>query len=498
MSASPLILAIDQGSGSTKAILVNESGTVVSRRRVDIATQHPAPGWVEQDPKEILASVLTVTSELVSDIAPDHIAAIGISTQRESLVIWDRESGEPVSPVLTWQDRRTTDLVASLAQHRTRIAEISGLPLDPMFTAVKAAWVLDQIDPERRLAATGAICIGTIDAWLLFNLGAGSVIEVGNASRTQLLDVQTGKWSPELLEIFNIPQEALPVVVASDHTHAAPALESIGITAPVRAVLGDSHAAFFAHAGWDPGRIKVTYGTGSSMMTRAPRDLDPVSVQRSGVTRTIAWERDGEMVGALEGNILATGATLVWLASLLSTTVEDLLARASAQETQVVLVPAFHGLGAPWWDADARALITGFTLGTRIEDVATAAVNSITFQVNDVLGAFSSLGVPVHTLLADGGPSTDGLLMQRQADISGCRVSVSSVTELSAYGVALLAGIGAGLWNADQVTALQDISQEYLPHSTDEMRSAWNAEWRTAVARARFAADDEAEDAGAP
>jgi glycerol kinase len=496
MSSTPLILAIDQGSGSTKAILVDPSGEVVARSKVDIITRHPESGWVEQDAQEIFASVMAATKELVATIEPDRIAAVGISTQRESLVMWERATGAPVSPVLTWQDRRTADLAASLSEHGSRVAEISGLPLDPMFTAVKATWVLDRIDPERRRARAGELCIGTVDAWLLWNLGAGAAIEIGNASRTQLLDVRTGQWSPELLDIFNIPRAALPEVVASDHTHAAPALESVGIVAPVRAVLGDSHAAFFAHGGWEPGRIKVTYGTGSSMMTRAPQDLDSVAVHNSGVTRTIAWERDGEVVGALEGNILATGATLVWLAGLLSTTVEDLLARASGHETDVVLVPAFNGLGAPWWDTNARAVLAGFTLGTRIEDLATAAVNSIAFQVNDVLGAFAALGVPVDTLLADGGPSTEAMLMQRQADIAGCQVSVSTVAELSAYGAAALAGIGAGLWHADQVLTRNDGSRVYLPQTTKQLRLAWNAEWREAVARSRPTVDDGTLEAG--
>jgi glycerol kinase len=496
MSSTPLILAIDQGSGSTKAILVNPPGEVVGRSKVDIITRHPEPGWVEQDAQEIFASVMTATTELVEAIEPDRVAAVGISTQRESLVVWERATGAPVSPVLTWQDRRTAEIAASLAQHGNRVAEISGLPLDPMFTAVKATWVLDRIDPERRRARAGELCIGTVDAWLLWNLGAGAVIEIGNASRTQLLDVRTGQWSPELLDIFNIPREALPEVVASDHTHRAPALDSLGLDAPIRAVFGDSHAALFAHGGWAPGRIKVTYGTGSSMMTRAPLDLDPVDVHTTGVTRTIAWEQNGEVVGALEGNILSTGATLVWLADLLSTTVDDLLARASGHETDVVLVPAFNGLGAPWWDANARAVISGFTLGTRIEDLATAAVNSIAFQVSDVLGAFAALGVPVDTLLADGGPSTEAMLMQRQADVAGCQVSVSTVAELSAYGAAALAGIGAGLWHADQVLARNDGGRVYLPQTTAQARVTWNTEWREAVARSRLTFGDETFKAG--
>ena len=483
---APLILAVDQGSGSTKAIVVDAAGNVRARSKAEITTAHPQAGWVEQDAEEIWASVLRAIRDITSTEPSHNISAVGLSTQRESLVVWERASGQPVSPVLTWQDRRTAPLIDSLNAHQAIVTEITGLPLSPMFSAAKAAWVLDEVDPDRQRSRAGELCIGTVDSWLLWKLGAGHVIEIGNASRTQLLNIATGTWSEELLEIFNIPVPCLPIVVGSDHVHAAPSLMSLGIDAPVTGVMGDSHAAFFAHGGWIPGRIKVTYGTGSSIMARSPEGITHPELIHSGVTRTIAWSMDGEIVTALEGNILSTGATLVWLAELFSTTVEDLLACAKDHETNVHLVPAFSGLGAPWWDSHARGLIDGLTLGTRMEDLAAAAVNSIPFQVNDVLQSFAAVRVPVDVVLADGGPSTDAMVMQRQADIAGCEVSVSSITELSAYGAAALAGVRAGIWGLEHCSDQSRGHQAYVPRSTQQMREDWVAGWASAVSRARY------------
>ena len=464
----PVIVAIDQGTSSTKVIVVDASGAVVAQSSAALGQSHPQPGWVEQDANELYQSVL----DALSGVSLENVAAIGISSQRESAVIWSRSTGEPLGPVLGWQDRRTIGRATELTDRAGLVRELSGLPLDPMFSALKFEWLLNTVE------LTDDVAIGTVDSWLVFKLTGEHRVEVGNASRTQLLNIETGDWDDTLLDLFRIPRSALPTIVASD-TPSLP-VSAIGGAlggARIHAVLGDSHAALYGHGARAAGQVKVTYGTGSSVMGIG----DGVG---TGLVRTIAWSR-GSVVRAFEGNILSTGATLVWLAGLLDTTPTELFALAETANPDhgISFVPAFAGLGAPWWDDTAHAVVTGFDLGSSRADLARAAAESIAFQVDDVLSAADAqTGARIATIYADGGPSANEWLMQVQADVSGRRVIRSTVPELSAYGAALFAGVGVGFWTDESSASLGGDSVAIEPQ-TPITHDNWNA----AVAKSRGA-----------
>ncbi len=423
-----MILAVDQGTSSTKATLFDAAGASVATASVPVVQAHPRPGWVEQDAVEILDGVRRVMAE----IAANHdVEAVALSTQRESALVWDRATGEPVGPMLGWQDRRTAPRGAELATSAARVREVTGLPLDPMFSALKLAWLLDQVDPDRTRSRRGELAVGTVDSWLVTRLTGEHRIEVGNASRTQLLDLTTGKWSAELCELFGIPAAALPRVVASDE----PTGKLDGLPGRrVHGILGDSHAALFGHGVREPGAVKATYGTGSSIMGLAADAAVP-----AGLVGTVAWRRGDQTQVAFEGNILASGATLAWLSRLLGRPVDELTALArTAPATDVTLVPAMSGLGAPHWDPDARAVLVGFDLGTDAGVLARAGMEAIAHQITDVLDA-AGASTPIHEILADGAPAADDFLIQLQADIAQRTVGRPNFTGLSARGAAQLA-----------------------------------------------------------
>ena len=378
MSGS-LVLAIDQGTSSTKALLVDSRGEIVGRAQTPVSLATPEPGWVQQDGEEIWSSVRRAASEAIDADAAKRVVSVGLSTQRESCIIWDRRTGEALTPVLSWQDQRTEGTCAALraAGHGATIRRRSGLPLDPMFSAAKAHWLLDQLPQGRARAKAGQICIGTIDAFLLSRFGGEAVVEAGNASRTQLFDVVGAKWDEELLSIFDVPVNALPRVVASRGPFPkARDLRPLRDGTPVGAVLANSHSALFAHGAFGPGPVKATQGTGSSIMglvdRSAARDGDAGA---PGVCLTLAWQLDAPML-AYEGNIRSAGSTLIWAAELLGVSTKELaeLAASAPDSRGVYFVPAFGGLGAPWWDANASATATGFSFGVTRAPFARAAL----------------------------------------------------------------------------------------------------------------------------
>jgi len=453
-----LILAVDQGTSSTKCLLVDGSGTVVNTGSAPVPIRYPRPGWVEQDAIEILDSVLTAATNCLAGVPPAAVAAVGLSTQRESAVVWDRRTGQPAGPVLGWQDQRAQPICDGLREngHADRVRTISGLPLDPMFSAAKLRWLLDR---------TPDAAVGTVDAWLLHALTGSHQIEIGNASRTQLLDVRAGRWSPELLDLFGVPESALPEITASSGKLGRIG-ERGGVLAglPITAVLGDSHAALYAHGAQADGGVKVTYGTGSSVMRLG-------AVNHDGVCLTIAWNDNL----AVEGNIRSSGSTVAWLADLLGTSAERIAELAAdATSDGVHLVPAFGGLAAPWWDDTAVGVISGLTLGTRPAHLARAAVESIAHQVADVVDAMG----PADRLLADGGASGNDLLMQIQADLVGVPVNRARSSNLSALGAAFLAGVAAG-------HAAPPIEYDTFLPRADADAAAQRSAWRDALARAR-------------
>lgn len=469
-----LVVAIDQGTSSTKVACVDATGRVVSEVGVAIGQQHPRPGWVEQDAVEILDSVRTAVRRASAGLE-DRVVALGLSSQRESALVWDRATGRPVGPMLGWQDRRTSDAVAAVAAPQAeRVRTITGLPLDPMFSAVKIAWLLDQVDPDRSRSRRGELAVGTVDSWLLFALTGEHRIETGNASRTQLLDIGTGAWSPELLDLFGVPEAVLPQVRASDEV-SKPAVDLHGLR--FHAVLGDSHAALYGHGVRNPGEVKVTYGTGSSVM-----GLSNDGVVPAGLVGTIAWQVGGGAAQrAIEGNILSTGATLAWLSRLLGREVAELtaLARTAPVDHGVVLVPAVAGLGAPYWDAGARAVLHGFDLGTDAAVLARAGVESIVHQVEDVLAA-ADAAAPIGVVRADGAPAGDDTLMQLQADTSRRDVVRPAASALSALGAAELAAVAAGLpFSRDPRASV------FAPAGNPARTTASRAAWRHAVGLAR-------------
>ncbi|MFV0405337.1 MAG: FGGY family carbohydrate kinase [Propioniciclava sp.] len=470
-ASGPLVLAVDQGTSATKGLVVDARGEVVARISEAIDQTHPAPGWVEQDPAQILHSVRSVIDRLCQ--AHPAIAAVGFSTQRESALAWDRSTGAPLSPVLGWQDRRTVAAADRLAPDAAAVRELSGLPISPMFSALKFQWILDQVDPDRVAARDGRIALGTVDSWLLWALTGEHRIEAGNASRTQLLDLARGHWSPELLQIFNIPEQALPDVVASD---AGATMN--GLT--LGAVLGDSHAALYGHGVRGVGDVKVTYGTGSSIMGITDRP-----VPGPGLVGTIAWRTGTTTTRAFEGNILATGATIAWLANLLDVSPEQVAQMAATVPDSggVDIVPGFAGLGAPWWDERAMGLVVGVQLGTERAQLARAAFESIALQIEDVLTATESeVGIAVQRVLTDGGPSRNDWLMQLQADISGRHVHRHDSADLSGLGAAMLAAEATGV--ADSGWGQQSPHTTFAPAvTTDERR---RGRWKGALARARM------------
>ncbi|MFE7036496.1 FGGY family carbohydrate kinase [Streptomyces sp. NPDC057621] len=476
----PHVLAVDQGTSSTKALLLDAAGDIVRRAEVPLSQTHPGPGLVEQDATALLDSVRGAVADCLTGIDPRTVAGVALSTQRESVVLWDAATGEPVAPLVSWQDQRGGERAARLtgAGAADEIRRRTGLPLDPMFSALKMAALLDVHDPSRARSKDGALRLGTVDAYLIHRLTGQAVTEIGNASRTQLLNLATGDWDEQLLGLFDIPRAALSRVVPS--TGPFGTLHGLGPLTdgtPLLAVMGDSHAALFAHAGWRPGTVKVTYGTGSSVMTVAD---SPAPAEH--VCGTIAWST-GHPVHAHEANIRSTGRTLTWLADLLDTEAEELIRLAAdADAGDVTLVPAFGGIGAPWWDARAVPLLVGFGLGTGRAQLARAALESVAFQVADVLAALPGL----RQVVADGGLSRSDALMQLQADVSDVTVARTRHHELSAAGAAHLAGLGLGLWTTADLEQRADAGLRTFAAGWDDARRGDTvARWRHRVAAAR-------------
>lgn len=496
--AGPLILAIDQGTSATKCALIDAQGQFVSRASSPLGEAHPRPGWVEQDGAEIWDSVRRAVAACLENADPASVVAIGLSTQRESLLMWDRTTGEAISPVISWQDQRGADLCDALRSPQTErmVRQRSGLPLDPMFSAVKARWLLDRHDPDRSRADGGGLCLGTIDSWLLSHFSGEALIEAGNASRTQLLNLQAVDWDDDLLALFQVPRACLPRVVASTGPFpACRGLAPLRDGTPVHAVMGDSHAALFGHGARQPGQVKATYGTGSSVMGLIgdPGDLRPE------LCLTIGWMTDRPAYAA-EGNIRSAGSALRWMASILGVDVPALVGLGlDASSDGVVLVPGFGGLGAPWWDRDAVGLLSNLRLGTTRASLARAALESVVFQVADVVQAVAQSVGDVREIFVDGGPTrTDGL-MQMQADQLGRVVLRASEAELSALGVAHLAGLSAGVWSQAQLEALPRPRDRFSGQLAESQRHQRRRHWHEAVARAssRRAEESGAQENGA-
>ena len=469
-----MILAIDQGTTGTTCLAVDGELHVCGRGYRDFPQYYPQPGWVEHDPEELWESVLGAAEDAVraAGIRPSELAAIGITNQRETTILWERASGRPVAPAIVWQDRRTAERCRTLPAELLRAQ--TGLVPDPYFSATKLEWLLARTDLPR-----GELAFGTVDSWLVWKLTGGRVhaTDVTNASRTMLLDLDTLDWAAELLELFGVDPVLLPGLVRSSEVVGE--AELLGATLPIAGIAGDQQAALFGHGCFERGQAKATYGTGRFVLANAGAERGRAP---SGLLET-ASASGGY---ALEGAILASGAAIQWLRDglgVLADAAESERLAASVESTGgVSFVPAFAGLGSPHWNAEARGLISGITRGTTRAEIVRAALEGIAFQVADVLDLLPG---GVEVLRADGGASTNGFLMQFQADLLGCPVEVAAEQETTALGAAALAGRAVGFWeDADAIRAALRPGAVYEPAADRESVATRRAEWRAALDRA--------------
>lgn len=493
---SERILAIDQGTTNTKALLIDREGRTTFRASAPLDLIQPQPGYVEQDPLALWQSVYEVASKCARHAAGQgaKIAAIAIANQRETAVTW-RNNGEPVGHAITWQCRRSAAICERLREHAAEIRSMTGLPLDPLLTATKWAWLFEQQPELRALAESGELHLGTVDSWLVYKLtkGRAHVTDRTNASRTALLSLATLDWDDALLSLFKIPRAALPSICASSGV-CAECTSIPGLTGiPIAALIGDSHAALVGHGCYEPGTVKSTYGTGSSLMMLTPA----LVTETRNLARTVAWSTPEETRFALEGNIAMSGAAVQWVGEFLGLAhpVEDAAALAATvpDSAGLMLVPAMAGLGAPHWDTTARGILTPIERSHRAAHLARAALDAIAFQVADVFNAMEAAsGVRVPVLLADGGATRNSLLMRMQADIIGRPVHRATDEELSARGAAMLAGLALGWWKSlDELAALPKEARTFEPRMSAAKREDLRAAWRLAVRRARLRSDQQ-------
>jgi len=486
------ILALDQGTTSSRAVLLGQDGRVHGQAQTPFRQIFPQPGWVEHDPVEIWSSQFGVAMEALAqgDIKADTVAAIGITNQRETAILWDRKTGEPIHNAIVWQDRRTAAFCDRLREqgNEPKIQEKTGLVIDAYFSASKICWLLENVPGARERANRGELAFGTVDSWLIWKLtgGARHVTDITNASRTMLFNLYTGQWDDELLDLLNVPKSLLPEVVGSSEVCG----KSSGVLAgiPIAGIAGDQQAALFGQMCMQPGMVKCTYGTGSFMLLNTGEK--PVA-SRNKLLTTVAWKIDGRTSYALEGSVFIAGAVVQWLRDELqiirsAAEIEE-LASSVPDTAGVYFVPAFSGLGAPHWDQYARGTIGGLTRGANRAHIARAALEGIAFQIADIIDAMETdSGVPLKELRVDGGAARNNLLMQIQADLLGVPVTRPSNPETTVLGATYLAGLAVGFWPDQETIAKQwQADRRFIPAIDETERRARHAGWSQALARAR-------------
>jgi glycerol kinase len=486
------ILALDQGTTSSRAILFDRQGQVFASSQQEYRQHFPQPGWVEHDALDIWNSQLACARQVLRDSGVDagQVAAIGIANQRETTIVWDRATGAPLCHAIVWQDRRTAERCDALraAGHASLIQRKTGLELDAYFSATKLEWLLTHVPDARARAERGELAFGTVDSWLAFKLTGRHVTDVSNASRTMLFNIHSLRWDAELLDLFGVPAAMLPEVVASSEQVGVTSEAWFGRAIPLAGIAGDQQAATFGQACHARGMVKNTYGTGCFMLMHAG-DSPPVSHNR--LLSTVGWSINGRTDYLLEGSVFMGGATVQWLRDGLgiiqqSSDVEA-LALSVPDSGGVMLVPAFVGLGAPHWDAYARGTIVGMTRGTTAAHIARAAVEAIAYQSAELLAAMQKdAACAVHEVRADGGAARNDLLMQFQADLLGVPVIRPRVTETTALGAAYLAGLAVGFWTSvDEIAAQWRTERRFEPEMAAARRDELMARWARAVAHAR-------------
>ncbi len=489
------VLALDQGTSGSTALVVDPEGRVLARGYAELPQYYPQPGWVEHDPEELWTTTQQAAQAALATagVAGGEVAAVGITNQRETTLLWERSSGAPVHRAIVWQCRRTAALCDRLRRegHEARVREGTGLMLDAYFSGTKLRWLLDQVPGARRRAERGELAFGTVDSWLLWKLTGGGVhaTDVSNASRTLLLDLRKVDWDPELLQVLAVPAAVLPRVQASAGVFGESAeLGWLPRGIPITGIAGDQQAALFGQACYQPGTAKNTYGTGCFLLLNT--GPTPVA-SRHGLLTTIAWRIGGVTTYALEGSVFIAGAALQWLRDGLglirSAAESEALARSVDDTGGVYFVPAFVGLGAPYWDMYARGTIVGVTRGTTAAHLVRAALEAIAYQSRDVLEAMvSDAGIAPRRLRVDGGAAANDLLCQFQADMLDLPVLRPSVIETTGLGAAYLAGLGAGLWPSLEALAERATIERTFAPAMDPARRAQRYEgWRRAVERAR-------------
>jgi glycerol kinase len=488
------VLSIDQGTTGTRVVIVSRDGQIVSRAYREFTQIYPQPGWVEHDPEEIWTVTLGVARQALQQagIPAGAILAIGIANQRETTVVWDRATGRPVSNAIVWQCRRTAPLCEEMkrAGLEPMIRERTGLVLDAYFSATKAAWILDNVPGAGSRALAGELCFGTIDTWLIWKLTGGQVhvTDCSNASRTMLFNIRTLAWDPDLLHRFGVPAAMLPRVATSSEVYGLTEPAILGAAIPVAGLAGDQQAALFGQACFGRGQAKNTYGTGCFLLMNTGEQ--PVT-STGGLLTTVAWALGGRVHYALEGSVFIAGAAVQWLRDELqilgSAPESEALATSIPDSAGVYLVPAFVGLGAPYWDMYARGVMVGLTRGTGRAHLARAALESIAYQTCDVLAAMTAdSGMSLDALKADGGASANDFLMQFQADVLGVVVERPAVTESTALGAAFLAGLAVGYWEDQaELAAIRRVERRFTPVMDVVERQRLLAGWRGAVACAR-------------
>lgn len=485
------ILAIDEGTTSTRAIILDHNGKEVVSAQKEITQYFPEPGWVEHDANEIWMAVQTTIANafIQSGIWPGQIAAIGITNQRETTVVWDKDTGKPIYHAIVWQSRQTTDLAEKLKKdgYGEEIREKTGLIVDPYFSATKIRWILDHVPGAQEKAEQGKLLFGTIDSWLVWKLtdGAKHVTDYTNASRTMLFNIHTLKWDKDILDLLNIPEKMLPEVRSNSEVYGTTATYMFfGGEVPIAGMAGDQQAALFGQLALKPGMVKNTYGTGAFIVMNTG---DKPTASNNNLLTTIGYAINGKITYALEGSIFVAGSAIQWLRDSMkmikSAPDSEKAAYESTSENEVYVVPAFTGLGAPYWDAEARGAIFGVTRGTTDKDMIKATLQSLAYQTRDVVDTMQKdSGIDIPALRVDGGASNNNYLMQFQADILGKKIERTKVLETTSMGAAFLAGLAVGYWkNIDELKHVFTIGQAFEPKMGDLERKKLYNGWQRAI-----------------
>ncbi|MCH8685292.1 glycerol kinase GlpK [Pedomonas mirosovicensis] len=485
-----LLLAIDEGTTSTRAMVFDRKGWPVATATRALTQHYPRPGWVEHDPREIWEQTLAATRAAIAQVGGhQRISAIGLTNQRETIVFWDKATGEPMGPAIVWQDRRTASICAELEAegHGEVVTAATGLPIDPYFSATKMGWALKHRPELKDLLAAGRLAAGTVDSYLIFRLTGGLfVTDATNAARTQLMDLATCQWREDLCDLFGVPRGILPEIVDSAGHLGDTQPELFGRAIPICGVAGDQQAAAIGQACVTPGTVKATYGTGGFVLAHVG---DAPRLSQNRLLATVAWRIDGKASYALEGSIFVAGSAVKWLRDQVGLVIEadetERLARSVSSTEGVYLVPAFVGLGAPYWRPDARALLTGLTFGATRAHIVRACLEAMSYQTHDLMRAFRQDGVEPQVMRIDGGMAVNDWMAQDLADMLGLTVERPAVTETTALGAAILAGAGCGmLGSVAEAGALWQPDRRFEPGLEDDARMARLTGWRAAVAQA--------------